>query len=270
MSMTGVFKTFSRDSLKNDNNQDKPNKTIENMYDPSKSTRELNPYWKNDGTGLPTKAPDRYDDNRGYSRHNLTDYDKSNNKPQFKKPSFNGNDRSDYDKGYSRNWKSDRSWKKEVKPHETKEYEKMDTNISQRIEKIEVKEEKSVDLYLNDEQMNKLGARIVKAEIMGDTKLVSELKQKLEDARKYRKENPRPSTSTQKDSAVMLTVTDSKGNIRPLTKSKNDQQRNRKKNIDTHSGSGDRVRYFNDDDNYSLKDMVNIFVLYFISRNISY
>lgn len=262
MSMTGIFKTFSKDDLKKDSNQNKPNKTIENLYDPSKSARELNPYWKNDGTGLPSLPPDRYDEKKEYSKHH---YDKTGNKPHFKKPSFDDNKykRSEYDESYSKNWKSDRNWKKETKPVEKKDYEKIDTEIPQSTSKIEINEEKPNDLYLNDDQMNKLGARIVKAEIMGDTRLVSELKQKLEDARTYRKENPLASSSTRNDSAVMLTVTDAKGNIRPLNKSKNDSQRSRKKNIDTHSTSGDRVRYFNDDDKYSLKDMVKLFHIIF-------
>ncbi|XP_011874812.1 PREDICTED: CWF19-like protein 2 [Vollenhovia emeryi] len=109
---------------------------------------------------------------------------------------------------------------------------------------------------LTEAEMNKLGARIVKAELMGDNELAAQLKVQLEGARK---QVTTCSTSAQEDN-VILVRTDAKGVARPIEprlqprgKSKREDSR-RKKTAETHI-SGERVRHFVDDDKYSLREM---------------
>lgn len=114
--------------------------------------------------------------------------------------------------------------------------------------------------YLSDEKMNKLAAKIVKAEIMGDVKLVNELKAKLESARLYRKDNPE-CKEEKEDNSVVLTTTSSSGNSRPLTKSSyggDSNSRSSKRKTETYK-SGERTKFFENDDKYSLKQMVFIY-----------
>lgn len=111
---------------------------------------------------------------------------------------------------------------------------------------------------LSDKDMNELAAKITKAEILGNVELASKLKARLQHARVI-KQKPVAEKPAQSDSAetVILTKTDSKGFVRPLMF--NDSQepsgsRRRKEKVETHSG-GQRVRYFADDDKYSLQEL---------------
>lgn len=249
MNMTGAFKTFTRDDLKIENPPEKK-KTLENMYDPTKSSRELNPYWKNDGTGLPSE----------YKRDSRdTKYSMDNNRDKqskFKKPMFDTRQSSE---SYSKDYKSSstsRSWQKSSKTILSNEEIELDMPNSPNVGEINLVEVKvENNLYLSDEQMNKLGSKIVKAEIMGNTKLVAELKEELDTAREYRKTHPK-AAAAHENNAVMLTLTDAKGNMRPLNKTHSDKHKGGKRNAETHSASGDRMRFFSDDDNHSLQDMV--------------
>uniref|UniRef100_A0A4W3K9X3 CWF19-like protein 2 n=1 Tax=Callorhinchus milii TaxID=7868 RepID=A0A4W3K9X3_CALMI len=87
---------------------------------------------------------------------------------------------------------------------------------------------------LSEEEMNKLGAKIVKAELMGNL-------------------------AADQDQDVVLIRTDRSGRAWPVSAATEfaEQQRGRKKKqtIETHS-EGKRVRYFQDDDNLSLQDLV--------------
>lgn len=94
------------------------------------------------------------------------------------------------------------------------------------------------------------------------------MKSKLKEAR-LRKEASSTSSEIYDEKGrkvVVLTETDSKGFTRPV---KNNSQDNysRKKKTETHEGNK-RVRYFADDDKYSLNDMVRCSML--PQQNISY
>ncbi|XP_042313932.1 CWF19-like protein 2 isoform X2 [Sceloporus undulatus] len=89
---------------------------------------------------------------------------------------------------------------------------------------------------LSDEDMNKLGAKIVKAELMGNK-----------------------TTAFQEDHEVVLVRTDKTGRAWPVNTSRDSfdstGKRRKKQMINTHVDK-ERVRYFQDDDNLSLKDLV--------------
>ncbi|GAB6026896.1 hypothetical protein CHUAL_013541 [Chamberlinius hualienensis] len=125
-------------------------------------------------------------------------------------------------------------------------------------------EDPQQQVMLTDKEMNELGAKIVKAEILGNMDLAKELKEKLEAAQKYKVENPHASQFSSRTSSkreeVILMRTNSKGLTRPLRRteiaeSETQGRKNKKQKMATHDKDGQRERYFADDDKYSLKQM---------------
>ncbi|XP_060867339.1 CWF19-like protein 2 [Metopolophium dirhodum] len=117
----------------------------------------------------------------------------------------------------------------------------------------------SVENPLTDSELNALAARQIKAEIMGNKKLAEELKQKLELAREYTTKHNYTTNKTIKkeEEFVLLTRTSSKGYSYPVKQAqvdKNDGKKKKREKVLTHE-DGKRVRYFDDDDKYSLKSM---------------
>ncbi|XP_042648113.1 CWF19-like protein 2 isoform X2 [Tyto alba] len=119
---------------------------------------------------------------------------------------------------------------------------------------------------LSEEEMNRLGARIVKAEIMGDMELASELQAELDNARKLREtqrqitaKSGRETSSHQEDEEVVLVRTDRSGRAWPVTAPAEPQGpkggRRKRPMVPTHIDK-ERVRYFQDDDSMNLKDLV--------------
>lgn len=90
--------------------------------------------------------------------------------------------------------------------------------------------------------------------------MAEELKQKLDSARNYASlQNSIPNKTTQEKEFVLLTRTSSKGYSYPVkhTQSdKNDCKKKKREKVLTHE-DGKRVRYYDDDDKYSLKSMVS-------------
>ncbi|XP_057255716.1 CWF19-like protein 2 isoform X1 [Pezoporus wallicus] len=119
---------------------------------------------------------------------------------------------------------------------------------------------------LTEEEMNKLGARIVKAELMGDMELASELQEELQNARKLREtqgqipaNSGREPSRHQEAEQVVLVRTDQSGRAWPVTAPDEPQEskggRRKRQMIPTHVDK-ERVRYFQDDDSMDLKDLV--------------
>ncbi|CAH2090395.1 unnamed protein product [Euphydryas editha] len=245
MSMTGILKTFTKDDIK-PKNELKDKKHIDS-YNPATSSRELNPYWKDGGSGVPqtaeifrksrqflkpTSEEDYYPQSSSYSTKNTSQ----------KYGSYNSNKSS--------NWRKESNEKLTNKANETS------TAYTDKIKlespKLSIKDKDS--LYLSDEKMNKLAAKIVKAEIMGDMKVVEELKAKLEAAREYRKNNP-DATKADDDDRVLLMSTTTSGNSRPLVSNPGDpRSKGGKRKAETHDSSG-RIKYFGNDDKYDLAQM---------------
>ncbi|XP_076184311.1 CWF19-like protein 2 [Aptenodytes patagonicus] len=118
---------------------------------------------------------------------------------------------------------------------------------------------------LSEEEMNRLGARIVKAELMGDMELASKLQAELENARKLRETQGqipakygREASSSQGEQ-VVLVRTDQSGRAWPVTAPTEPQEpkggRRKRQMVPTHIDK-ERVRYFHDDDSMTLKDLV--------------
>nr|XP_009936807.1 PREDICTED: CWF19-like protein 2 [Opisthocomus hoazin] len=119
---------------------------------------------------------------------------------------------------------------------------------------------------LSEEEMNRLGARIVKAELMGDMELASKLQEELENARKLREtqgqipaKSGREASSRQEDEQVVLVRTDQSGRAWPVTTPAEPQEpkggRRKRQMVPTHIDK-ERVRYFQDDDSMNLKDLI--------------
>ncbi|XP_059820285.1 CWF19-like protein 2 isoform X1 [Hypanus sabinus] len=124
-------------------------------------------------------------------------------------------------------------------------------------------------LALSEEEMNKLGAKVIKAELMGNIELASKLKAQLEEARKLKERGKglTPATTLRRtdtvpsdeDRNVVLVRTDPSGRVWPVDSPAEimiqAQGKKKRQMIETHH-EGERIRYFQDDDNLSLQDLV--------------
>uniref|UniRef100_A0A672LPK8 CWF19-like protein 2 n=1 Tax=Sinocyclocheilus grahami TaxID=75366 RepID=A0A672LPK8_SINGR len=115
-----------------------------------------------------------------------------------------------------------------------------------------------------NEEMNKLGAKLVKAELMGNTALVEKLKAQMEAARRAKEnrarrkdQNKQVSAPTDSEKEVILFRTDPWGRAWPVKAPSQTQEPRggRRKQKATHQ-DGERVRYFEDDDGMNLQEMV--------------
>lgn len=256
-----MLKTYSRQRPDSKTNEKQQIET----YDPAKSSRELNPHWKTTGTGLPAFRKPR---------------DEDDHSTKTEKPSIS------YAISSSKNWKKQNDDKKsplnESKPPtRNKSASSDDESSSNESDVVDIEKEKPNVVtaeFLTDQQMNELGAKILKAEIMGNMSVAEELRKKLENARIQRnifkdrkktacldgssRHNDKNSkTSSKKEEHILLTHTDQSGQTRPLASSKTVDPRDmyggkkKQKRVKTHDDSGQRVRYFADDDRYDIKQM---------------
>lgn len=158
MTSSVLVKTFSKDKPL----QKKQCQAYE-AYEPGKSVRELNPHWKNGGSGLPTFRKPREDSDDDNSQ----DYSKSMK--------------------YSTDGYKKRDWMKKTDTKSVPSVEKSQQDEPSSSSKQLDEQEKSE--FLTDQQMNELGAKIMKAELMNNNKLAEELKNKLNSARTAREQN---------------------------------------------------------------------------------
>uniref|UniRef100_A0A1A7WB14 CWF19-like protein 2 n=2 Tax=Iconisemion striatum TaxID=60296 RepID=A0A1A7WB14_9TELE len=132
-------------------------------------------------------------------------------------------------------------------------------------------EEEEEILLLSEEEMNKIGSKLIKAEMMGNTAMIEKLKSQLEAAHKAKenhaariKQHERAESKTvagcsSEDQEVLLFRTDPSGRAWPVKGPSGPQEphggRRKKKPMETHV-DGQRVRYFQDDDGVGLQEMV--------------
>ncbi|XP_011481076.1 CWF19-like protein 2 [Oryzias latipes] len=138
-------------------------------------------------------------------------------------------------------------------------------------ESEEEDEENDETPLLSEEEMNRLGSKLIKAEMMGNTAMIEKLKSQLEAARKAKENHTarkkqqetaasnRATVGSSEDQEVLLYRTDSSGRAWPVKGPSGPVEphggRRKKKAIETHVG-GERVRYFQDDDRLDLQEMV--------------
>ncbi|CAH2225354.1 Hypothetical predicted protein [Pelobates cultripes] len=119
---------------------------------------------------------------------------------------------------------------------------------------------------LSEEEMNKLGAKIVKAELLGNMELAAKLRAQLEDARQAKYQHQVSSmkssakeSEAKEDNDILLIKTDQSGRSWPVNAPANPMEpkggRKKRQMVTTHVDK-ERVRYFHDDDNQSLQDLV--------------
>ncbi|XP_012228699.2 CWF19-like protein 2 [Linepithema humile] len=142
----------------------------------------------------------------------------------------------------TKNWKKTKDDGKKPESSKLKEtnVENVDVNVTDK--------KKDIGL-LTEAEMNKLGARIIKAELMGDDELAVQLKVQLEQARKLAATN----NSNAQEETVILTITDAKGIARPIQPRNQFEQSiegHRKKK--THVSSQKKCDFLNND-KYSLQ-----------------
>ncbi|KAK9520762.1 hypothetical protein VZT92_020628 [Zoarces viviparus] len=142
--------------------------------------------------------------------------------------------------------------------------------MTSRSESDSEEEEEELPL-LSEDEMNKLGAKLVKAELMGNTAMVEKLRSQLDAAHKAKEnyaarkqlqeeaKSKQATGRTSEDQEVLLFRTDQSGRAWPVNAPSGPQEphggRRKKNKIETHV-DGERVRYFQDDDNVGLKEMV--------------
>ncbi|CAB3983425.1 CWF19 2 [Paramuricea clavata] len=127
-------------------------------------------------------------------------------------------------------------------------------------------EKEMMSKRVTEADLNALGAKRLKAELMGNEELAKELDMKLDKLRKVKEKQEqsggRSKTEENDDNnVVVLTRTDRAGNVVPLNESRSRKEekgkrRKRHKMVPTHDEEGKRSRYFCDDDNHDLKSLV--------------
>ncbi|XP_050312111.1 CWF19-like protein 2 homolog [Anthonomus grandis grandis] len=213
------FATYSNEERKKQREDAKKDEKEKQQYDPRNCPRELNPYWKDGGDGL----------------------------PKFRKPKDDDSDDGAYSyKRQKPHTSSSSGWRKPIKS---------DSKLTQSDSTHPPDSSYNTpdSSQMTEKELNLLAGKLVKAEIMGNEKLVQELKAKLEKGREAL------ATSKTNEEGVILTQTDRQGHSKPLTLQHNyddgfAHRKERKKASNTHDNN-ERVRYFADDDKYSLRDM---------------
>ena len=117
---------------------------------------------------------------------------------------------------------------------------------------------------VTDSQLNAIGAKLMKAELMGDSEKAESLKEELAKLRKQKElqESGRKGGQTQykgprEETTIVLTKTDRFGRTRPVElPSTTGYRQPGPSKTRTHSKKGKREKYFADDDEYNLKSLM--------------
>ncbi|KOC59276.1 CWF19-like protein 2 [Habropoda laboriosa] len=232
---------------------------IQSMISKAEGTSIKDKWKHNSNTTKESKFENQYkstkNSNRNdqYKRHDNLHYEHQR-KQEYKKPT---DDNCFNNTSYKSNHTNKKNWQKSKMSDKTEENQ-LNSNMvvlksisNDNTNDTEVKEIKS----LTEAEMNKLGAKIVKAELMGNTEVAEKLKIQLKEAREAAKSVQ--VHNTEKVQNIILTQTDAKGVTR-LLELRNQptefSQNIKRKNAETHT-SGKKVRYFFDDDKYSLQQL---------------
>ncbi|XP_040591605.1 CWF19-like protein 2 isoform X2 [Mesocricetus auratus] len=116
---------------------------------------------------------------------------------------------------------------------------------------------------LSVDEKNKLGARIIKAEMMGNMELAEQLKAQLKEANKFKETTTQISAKRSgvehEAEEVILVRTDDSGRAWPVNSTRESlsvkAERRKRQRVSTHEDK-ERIRYFPDDDHLSLNDLI--------------
>uniref|UniRef100_A0A667GT69 CWF19-like protein 2 n=1 Tax=Lynx canadensis TaxID=61383 RepID=A0A667GT69_LYNCA len=153
----------------------------------------------------------------------------------------------------------EKSWDESLRGDSVKKEHVQDTKSSSAGGGLE---DDSIHILSVDEK-NKLGAKIIKAEMMGNMELAEQLKAQLAKANKFKETVTQTSSKNagveNEDQEVVLLRTDRSGGVWPVSTAGKPLEstggRRKRQMASTHEGK-ERVRYFHDDDNLSLSDLV--------------
>ena len=119
---------------------------------------------------------------------------------------------------------------------------------------------------VTEAQLNSLGAKLMKAELMGNPAKVEKLKSELERLREVKRLQESGEQTTvvaatsevrkREERTLVLTKTDRFGREKPLQLPSTSSGYRPPSKAPTHSKKGKREKYFHDDDRYSLKELV--------------
>ena len=117
---------------------------------------------------------------------------------------------------------------------------------------------------VTETQLNSLGAKLMKAELVGNSEKVEKLKKELERLQEVKKLQENASNQSpegapgrvKEERTLVLTKTDRFGREKPLQLSSTKPGYRPTSKGSTHTKKGKREKYFHDDDNYSLKELV--------------
>lgn len=241
-------------------------------YDPATSTRELNPYYKTGEGGMPTfqrpKDEDECDkfgrnvkkmqlySSGGWrkSKHEEKKRSRSRSPEKTKSSDSWRKPRHDNDKRMERS----RSFSRSQSPIENQNRVMFPAKPAPSELSSEVSASHSD--FLTDQQMNEIGAKMIKAEMMENTALYDKLKGKLDRAKTFKSSGKAP-PKTEERELVVLSITNAAGTSRPVTKREEPHERRkdnkkRTKRVDTHV-AGERMQYYPDDGKFDIKQMVS-------------
>ncbi|XP_031202284.1 CWF19-like protein 2 [Mastomys coucha] len=117
---------------------------------------------------------------------------------------------------------------------------------------------------LSVDEKNKLGAKIIKAEMMGNMELAEQLKAQLKEANKFKETiaqipAKRLGVEHEDEQEVILIRTDESGRMWPVNSPRETldmkAERRKRQRVSVYEDK-ERIRYFPDDDHLSLKDLV--------------
>ncbi|XP_054453040.1 CWF19-like protein 2 [Anoplopoma fimbria] len=236
----------------------------------SLKSRFLKPSEEDDRGEAPQRRPPRARPSAGFLKPSSDDEDSgphNRNMPAWKKSGNPVRESASFEKPQQE--KERDHVKTEPAPQDGLHGDKAAATTS-RSESESEEEEEELPL-LSEEEMNKLGAKLVKAELMGNTAMVEKLRSQLDAAHKAKEsyvarktlqetaQSKQVTGRTSEDQEVLLFRTDQSGRAWPVNAPSGPQEphggRRKKKAVETHV-DGERVRYFQDDDNVGLKDMV--------------
>uniref|UniRef100_A0AAG5D1A3 CWF19-like protein 2 n=1 Tax=Anopheles atroparvus TaxID=41427 RepID=A0AAG5D1A3_ANOAO len=189
-----LIPTYSKEPKKEEKKS-----TAGDPYDPKTSVRELNPYWKNGGSGLPSfRKPAYDDDDNGDTAYGI-------------RREYNDRSTTQRKAAYSGGWRKSTKEEPHTRQVEKSDLEKSPDNVTKS---SAARSDQQTELLLTDEQLNELGAKIIKAELLGNTSQAESLKEKLEKAKKLRSEvqlkKPVPKRKSSTEESVSYTVSKSR------------------------------------------------------------